>query len=68
MNLSGIEKVKGFMPKHEGYALFNWAEKFSDIGPIFENFLAQLNKALPSCLGIKPFTLSISLPLIYTYP
>ena len=36
MNLSGIEKVKGFMPKHEGYALFNWAEKFSDIGPIFE--------------------------------
>ena len=36
MNLSGIEKVKGFMPKHEGLALLNWAEKFSEIGPIFE--------------------------------
>ena len=33
MNLSGIEKVKGFMPKHEGCALLNWAEKFSEIGP-----------------------------------
>ena len=36
MNLSSIEKVKGFMPKHEGNALLNWAVKFSEIGPIFE--------------------------------
>ena len=36
MNLSGFEKVKGFMPKHEGDALLNWAKEFSNIGPILE--------------------------------
>tara|TARA_B100000902_G_scaffold226525_1_gene215117 strand:- start:355 stop:957 length:603 start_codon:yes stop_codon:yes gene_type:complete len=36
MNIQDIEKVKGFMPKHEGQALFKWAKKFSNIGPILE--------------------------------
>ncbi len=33
---SEIDKLKGFMPKHEGIALTKWSEKFSSIGPIME--------------------------------
>ena len=33
---SEIDKLKGFMPQHEGIALTNWSEKFSSIGPIME--------------------------------
>ena len=33
---SKIDKLKGFMPKHEGIALTKWSEKFSSIGPIME--------------------------------
>ena len=33
---SDIDKLKGFMPKHEGIALTKWSEKFSSIGPIME--------------------------------
>ena len=36
MNINDIDKIKGFMPKHEGNALFNWATNFSNIGPILE--------------------------------
>ena len=36
MNINDIDKIKGFMPKHEGNALFNWAINFSNIGPILE--------------------------------
>ena len=36
MNLKDIENVKGFMPKNEGDALFEWAKKFSRVGPILE--------------------------------
>ncbi len=36
MIIEGIDKIKGFMPEHEGKALFRWAEKFSQIGPIIE--------------------------------
>ena len=31
-----INKLKGFMPKHEGMALTKWSKKFSSIGPIME--------------------------------
>ena len=31
-----IDKLKGFMPKHEGMALTKWSKKFSLIGPIME--------------------------------
>ena len=31
-----IDKLKGFMPKHEGMALTKWSKKFSSIGPIME--------------------------------
>ena len=33
---SEIDKLKGFMPKHEGIALTKWSKKFSSIGPIME--------------------------------
>ena len=33
---SEIDKLKGFMPSHEGVALTKWSEKFSSIGPIME--------------------------------
>ena len=33
---SEIDKLKGFMPQHEGIALTKWSEKFSSIGPIME--------------------------------
>ena len=33
---SDIDKLKGFMPKHEGIALTKWSKKFSSIGPIME--------------------------------
>ena len=36
MKIQEIEEVKGFMPKHEGEALLNWAKIFSNIGPILE--------------------------------
>jgi predicted O-methyltransferase YrrM len=36
MNLDKIEKVKGFMPPHEGDALVKWARQFSKLGPIME--------------------------------
>ena len=36
MNLDKIEKVKGFMPPHEGDALVKWASQFSKLGPIME--------------------------------
>ena len=36
MKIREIEEVKGFMPKHEGEALLNWAKIFSNIGPILE--------------------------------
>ena len=36
MNLEALEKVKGFMPYHEGEALSKWAEEFSKEGPIME--------------------------------
>ena len=39
-------------------------DPISRIGPIFENSLAQFNKASPSCLGIKPFTFSKPLRFI----
>ena len=34
---SEIDKLKGFMPKHEGIALTKWSKKFSSIGPIMES-------------------------------
>ena len=33
---SEIDKLKGFMPQHEGIALTKWSKKFSSIGPIME--------------------------------
>ena len=36
MNLSEINKIKGFMPNHEGMALCKWAEKFSKLGHVLE--------------------------------
>ena len=36
MNLYGIEKIKGFMPPHEGEVLIKWASKFSIKGVIME--------------------------------
>jgi len=36
MKIHNFEKVKGFMPKHEGEALSKWAKRFSGIGPILE--------------------------------
>ena len=33
---SEIDKLKGFMPQHQGIALTKWSEKFSSIGPIME--------------------------------
>ena len=36
MNLSEIKKIKGFMPNHEGMALYRWAEKFSKLGHVLE--------------------------------
>ena len=34
--IANIEKIKGFMPSHEGEALASWAEEFSKIGPLME--------------------------------
>lgn len=36
MNFDSIKKIKGFMPEHEGKALFKWAKKFSEFGPVLE--------------------------------
>ena len=36
MNFDQIKKIKGFMPEHEGNALFQWAKNFSKLGPIME--------------------------------
>ena len=36
MNFQLIKNLKGFMPDHEGMALFKWAKKFSALGPILE--------------------------------
>ena len=36
MNFQQIKNLKGFMPDHEGMALFKWAKKFSTLGPILE--------------------------------
>ena len=36
MNIHRFDKVKGFMPFHEGEALFNWASFFSKYGSILE--------------------------------
>lgn len=36
MNLNEIKEIKGFMPNHEGMALFKWAQKFSKLGHILE--------------------------------
>ena len=36
MNFQLINNLKGFMPDHEGMALFKWAKKFSALGPILE--------------------------------
>lgn len=36
MSFDQIKKIKGFMPEHEGKALFQWAKNFSKLGPIME--------------------------------
>ncbi len=36
MSFDQIKKIKGFMPHHEGMALFEWAKNFSKLGPILE--------------------------------
>ena len=36
MNLNELKEIKGFMPNHEGMALFKWAQKFSKLGHILE--------------------------------
>ena len=36
MNLNEIKEIKGFMPNHEGMALYKWAQKFSKLGHILE--------------------------------
>ena len=36
MNLAKYKDIKGFMPQHEGKALYKWARKFSEYGPLLE--------------------------------
>ena len=36
MNLAKYKDIKGFMPEHEGKALYEWARKFSEFGPLLE--------------------------------
>ena len=36
MNLAKYKDIKGFMPEHEGKALYEWAKKFSEYGPLLE--------------------------------
>ncbi len=36
MNLAKYKDIKGFMPEHEGKALYEWARKFSKFGPLLE--------------------------------
>ena len=36
MNLAKYRDIKGFMPEHEGKALYKWARKFSEYGPLLE--------------------------------
>ena len=36
MNLAKYNDIKGFMPEHEGKALYKWARKFSEYGPLLE--------------------------------
>ena len=36
MNLAKYKDIKGFMPEHEGKALYKWARKFSEFGPLLE--------------------------------
>ena len=36
MNLAKYKDIKGFMPEHEGKALYKWARKFSEYGPLLE--------------------------------
>ena len=36
MNLAKYKDIKGFMPEHEGKALYKWARKFSEYGPVLE--------------------------------
>ena len=33
MDFDKLDKLKGFMPKHEGAALLKWAQEFSLLGP-----------------------------------
>ena len=53
MNLKEIDDVKGFMPFNEGMALFKWAEKFSNIGPILEIGTYCGKSSLYLCAGAK---------------
>ena len=36
MIIKDIENIKGFMPSHEGEALYKWSKEFSKLGPIIE--------------------------------
>ena len=36
MIIKNIENIKGFMPSHEGEALYKWANKFCHKGPVIE--------------------------------
>ena len=36
MIIENIENIKGFMPSHEGEALYKWANKFCHKGPVIE--------------------------------
>tara|TARA_X000000950_G_scaffold282336_1_gene380949 strand:- start:607 stop:1209 length:603 start_codon:yes stop_codon:yes gene_type:complete len=36
VNLAKYKDIKGFMPMHEGKALYKWARKFSEYGPLLE--------------------------------
>lgn len=36
MIINNIESIKGFMPSHEGEALYSWANKFCHKGPVIE--------------------------------
>ena len=36
MIINDIENIKGFMPAHEGEALYKWSKEFSKSGPIIE--------------------------------
>jgi|TARA_B100001559_G_scaffold315247_1_gene316824 predicted O-methyltransferase YrrM len=36
VNLAKYKDIKGFMPEHEGKALYKWARKFSEYGPLLE--------------------------------